>query len=167
MSLTPDQYAEKLREQLRSVITLNRPLQLASYSCVAAISERAFTDGENENGQKFQYKSEWYKQEREEKGRRTDFVNWQFYGDLMSDYMNAPLNAPTAAAKTIKISPDEYQSRLTRPVNQMKYQSLSEGRVTKKGTRVRGFGQFLTANRDEKELFYDVCEKELKLALEV
>lgn len=165
--MTPQEFAQVLRVQVRDIHSANRPLQLASYSCVAAISERAFTRGENEKGEKFQYKSEWYKQEREEKGRRTDFVNWQFYGDLMSDYMNAPLNSPTANATTIKLAPDEYVSRLSRPVNQVKYKSLSEGRTTKKGTKVRGFGEFLKAGKQEENLFYHVLENELRLALEI
>lgn len=47
MSLTPNQFADQLREGLRQIQTNNRPLQLAAYSALANMDERIFYKGQD------------------------------------------------------------------------------------------------------------------------
>lgn len=152
--MTPGEYADQLRANLNLLLRENRPLQLAAYSVAGMISERVFTDGQNEKGERFQYKSPRYKKYRAKRGRETSFVNWQLEGDLKSDYENSPKGS-SGQNRPLRINVNEYRSQLTRDINQLKYEGLSAR-----------FGEFLTANNQEEKEFFEIVEKELRLLFE-
>ena len=57
IAMTAQEYKDKLLKAAQSLREENIPFKLATYSTVAAQAKRIFTDGQNTNGQKFQYNS--------------------------------------------------------------------------------------------------------------
>jgi len=164
--MTPIEYAAKLRSQLDELERNNAPFKLAVSSTVAKSAVRIFTDGQNDNGQKFTY-SKGYAKIRADKGRRTDFVNFQFIGDLKSDYENTAIGSSSEKAKPIQVDVNHYITALKRDENVTKYNALQEpGRTNKKtGNQRKAYGQFLELNESEIQEFYTINEKELALFL--
>ena len=55
--MTAQEYKDKVLKAAQSLREENIPFKLATYSTVAAQAKRIFTDGQNTNGQQFQYNS--------------------------------------------------------------------------------------------------------------
>lgn len=154
--MTPKEFADKLRKQLEEFKRVNKPFQLAVYDAVGRVSKRAFEEGKDTDGNRYQYANSWYKQYRKKKGRETAFVNWRFRSDLKSDYENSPKpdengNYTRNEDAAFKVSPQRYQSRLVRQENVDKYRFLTER-----------FGIFLDLNKEEEAQFYKDLEFETR-----
>lgn len=54
---TPGQYADEMRKKLQALQEKNRPFNIAVTSIVAQVAKRAFSDGQNNVGQNFDYNS--------------------------------------------------------------------------------------------------------------
>lgn len=97
-----------------------------------------------------------YKDFRDNVDRKTDAVNWQLTGDLMSDYgsLQAPGNKNPPNLNELrparKINVNEYITALDRPVNIKKYNGLSDR-----------YGDFLQCSDAEEKQFFEVLEFEL------
>lgn len=101
-----------------------------------------------------------YKAFRDNVQRKTDAVNWQLTGDLMSDYGSLPTPTdkeppPVNKLKPArKINPNKYVTALDREVNIKKYAGLSDR-----------YGDFLKLSEFEMKEFYRIHEGELALFL--
>lgn len=164
--MTPKEFADKLRKQLEEFKRVNAPFQLAVYSVVGIAQKRIFEEGKDANGNRFQYKDGWYKQYREKRSRETAFVNWRFEGDLKSDFENAPNpddTTPNGEPKgAFRIDANHYQTKLSRQINQLKYEGLSKGFTGKKGGRFAGYGEFLNLSKEEEKKFYEIVTFETR-----
>ena len=148
-AMTPGEYADFLRKKVAELQQVNKPLLFGANACTQAVYERAFNNGQNQQGQTFQYKSDWYKRKREKRGFETGFVDWTFEGDLKSDFANAPKGS--GKAEVIKVDRNEYVTGFVRDINKKKYEGLS-----------RYFGDFLEPNQKEEALFYSTVEFEFE-----
>lgn len=92
-----------------------------------------------------------YKDFRNRIGRRIDFVNLNLSGDLRSDYASGIRGSHNPE----KISPHEYKVTIKRPDNLEKLSGLENK-----------YGTITKLSQGEKQNFFDILSKEIKLALQ-
>lgn len=96
-----------------------------------------------------------YKDFRNRIGRRIDKVNIELTGDLFLDMMNPENEDQPSTARPDKINTNFYEVSLKRQYNIDKRRGLENK-----------YGSILYPTKEEIELFYEVCEKELRNMLE-
>jgi hypothetical protein len=71
---------DKIAEVIAEVV--QKLPQLTAFEVSALHKQRVFNRGENPQGQQIQYKSEYYKKKRQQAGRQTNYIDFEFEGKL-------------------------------------------------------------------------------------
>jgi hypothetical protein len=201
MSITPQEFADKINLQIAELQKSNRPLELAARSVHALQVQRIFKDGLKSDGSQIgQYNTteplyvnpstspgntsgikpprgkngdthfksgkkegqphkttyvESYKAYKGLIGRNNDKVNLRLSDDLFSDFASPVFDTNNPRPEMISIH--EYQSRLKRDHNSKKFEGLQFGNKS-----LKGYGVIGKLTSEEKKIFFQTVESELK-----
>lgn len=185
--MTFDEVIDKYRERILKIQS-GVPLLIAATTVISQMGERIFEKGQDVNGKTFNYskKRTWidtkvspknlkligstgkptkttqffeggYKEFKKTIGREDKHVNFRLNNDLQSDFLNANVSKTTnkVGAPNFKVIDDAVTITLKREINIKK----KEGLEKKYGAVI------FSASKEEKKLFSDVAQFEVKKIL--
>lgn len=189
--MTPAEYAAELELKIAELQGLNRPFRLAVYSTVGKMSRRIFVDGQNDQGQTFQYNStdpiyvsdarqkkvltgkgkdgsDTFKsgKKKGQKHKSTYFDSYKAFREqlgLKSDKVVWILNDDL---KSDYLNAKDVQNASPIEVSANEYrQVIRSENIEKYAGLSKRYGSFLNLSSSEIKYFYDINEKELALFL--